>query len=71
MHGSHQQEYFLTEGCTGMIVLAATAGVAVVTAVVVVGFLERGEPARQVGGDRCNDGWDIVDRLVIEGYTVQ
>jgi len=54
-----------------MIVLAATAGVAVVTAVVVVAFLERGEPARQVGGDRCNDGWDIVHRLVIEVYTVQ
>ena len=54
-----------------MIVLAATAGVAVVTAVVVVAFLERGELAGHVGGDWCNDGWDIVDTLIIEGYIVQ
>jgi len=59
------------EGSSGAIVVAATAVVAVVTTAAVLTFSERGERAGEVGRDGSDDGWDIVDTLVIEGCTAR
>ena len=59
------------EWYSGTIVVAATTVVDINTTVAALVFSERGKPAGEIGGGGWDDGWDIVDMLVIEWCTVQ
>jgi len=59
------------ERCSSTIVVAPTTVVDINTTLAVLAFSERGKPAGEIGGESCDDGWDIDDMLVIERCTVQ
>jgi len=59
------------ERCSSTIVVAATTVVDINSMVAVLAFSESDNPAGEIGGESCDDGWDIVDMLVIERCTVQ
>jgi len=70
-----RREYCLTEMSSraivvaATVVIAATAVVALVPAVAVLAFSGRRVWARGLGADQSNEGYNIIDTLVIEGCT--